>query len=567
MVLQKSSASSISPMLPVGSNLFNGASRLRPRFLYCQDLARPPCINLSQNSAIRWLSSDGKPGSDGNRRTSAEERTQNTAADQAKTSKEESSGEGQREKLDPRTFLLGTTARLRRVAEFQGQLGDEIATYAIVVLLGLIILAPIMGQYMRRSDNEYDELDTDDQVVDMARIVKRDFLDKISEGSLEDKGVVHTVIGDVLASKSLQEQAIKFVVTIVQSDQVKAACQKLLKELWNDLIKDPETAAQVIFLLNAAIENPDIRLAVKKLVLDIVEDEEVLEELVRMLQKLGEDQEVLDATKTLLTESAHNALNDPDILDHSMEFATDVVGDDVVQRTAGEALRNTLSYAVQPGMTILFAAAGVGLLFFSVMSLGYARSSEQDAKVLDQAVSGLARSLQPSPRLTDRLWNVITLPFRAISTAVEAVFTTVLLPFHLVQRTVAQMKYTSQAASKAATTTTAWLVGNIQSTYAWVTTGATALSTSVNHYGNVIINFILAPISWLSGSGRNSEQSTTKVTLTETVVAGLSDTWSSVPRETKALAWVSLDRAAESFRLWQSYFPSLFSSKRVVGSE
>jgi hypothetical protein len=51
-------------------------------------------------------------------------------------------------------------------------------------------------------------------------------------------------------------------------------------------------------------------------------------------------------------ESAHNALNDPEILDHSMEFATDVVGDDVVQQTAGEALYNTLSYAVRPTLSV-----------------------------------------------------------------------------------------------------------------------------------------------------------------------------------------------------------------------
>ena len=57
------------------------------------------------------------------------------------------------------------------------------------------------------------------------------------------------------------------------------------------------------------------------------------------------------ATQTLLTESAHQALNDPEILDHSMEFATDVVGDDVVQRTSGEALRNTVSYAVRPSLS------------------------------------------------------------------------------------------------------------------------------------------------------------------------------------------------------------------------
>lgn len=60
---------------------------------------------------------------------------------------------------------------------------------------------------------------------------------------------------------------------------------------------------------------------------------------------------MLEATISLLTESAHNALNDPEILDHSMEFATDVVGDDIVQRTSGEALRNTVSYAVGPGVS------------------------------------------------------------------------------------------------------------------------------------------------------------------------------------------------------------------------
>jgi hypothetical protein len=53
----------------------------------------------------------------------------------------------------------------------------------------------------------------------------------------------------------------------------------------------------------------------------------------------------------LLAESAHRTLNDPDILDHSMEFATDVVGDDGVQRTSGEALRHTVSYALRPSLS------------------------------------------------------------------------------------------------------------------------------------------------------------------------------------------------------------------------
>jgi len=34
-----------------------------------------------------------------------------------------------------------------------------------------------------------------------------------------------------------------------------------------------------------------------------------------------------------------------------MEFATDVVGDDGVQRTSGEALRHTVSYALRPSLS------------------------------------------------------------------------------------------------------------------------------------------------------------------------------------------------------------------------
>lgn len=63
------------------------------------------------------------------------------------------------------------------------------------------------------------------------------------------------------------------------------------------------------------------------------------------------DIQVMTATQILLTESAHKTLNDPEILDHSMEFAADVVGDDVVQRTSGEALWNTISYSFRPGFS------------------------------------------------------------------------------------------------------------------------------------------------------------------------------------------------------------------------
>jgi hypothetical protein len=178
------------------------------------------------------------------------------------------------------------------------------------------------------------------------------------------------------------------------------------------------------------------------------------------------------------------------------------------------------------------------------MSLGYARSSEQDAKVLDQAVSGLARSLQPSPRLADRLWIVVSLPFRVVSTAAGAVFTTVLLPFQIVQVAVARIEYTGRAVSKAASVATTWLVGSCRHTMSWVNDGATSILSSVTHYWASIVGIVLAPLSWFDGG------------MTWRLSSGLDRYWRSLPRETVAWVWVALDSVSRIFRFCKFYLVS-----------
>lgn len=160
------------------------------------------------------------------------------------------------------------------------------------------------------------------------------------------------IVADLLKSPQIQEAATSLVTKIIQSSQFKTACQLLLKELLKDLLEDPETLKQVIHLLQNAIVDEKIKEAAVQLATDIFGDDRVLDELVILVQRLGMEQQVKYATQALLVESAHNALNDPEILDHSMEFATDVVGDDVVQQTAGEALYNTMSYAFRPTLSV-----------------------------------------------------------------------------------------------------------------------------------------------------------------------------------------------------------------------
>ena len=160
------------------------------------------------------------------------------------------------------------------------------------------------------------------------------------------------IVSDLLKSPQIQQAATNLVTSIIQSAQFKTACQLLLKELLKDLLDDPDTLKQVIHLLQNAIKDEKIKEAAVQLATDIFGDDRVLDELVILVQRLGMEQQVKYATQALLVESAHNALNDPEILDHSMEFATDVVGDDVVQQTAGEALYNTMSYAFRPTLSV-----------------------------------------------------------------------------------------------------------------------------------------------------------------------------------------------------------------------
>ena len=210
---------------------------------------------------------------------------------------------------------------------------------------------------MRNSDSTYEDLDPDDPVADLAKVVRDEYVKTTGEDGLLSLGGVSvggldSLVADLLSSPRIQGAVTDLVTQVLESKQFKRATQVLIKELRKDLVEDPETLAQVINLLQNVIQDDNIKEAAIQLVMEVFNDKEVLDELVTLLERLGREKEVLAATQALLVESAHNALNDPEILDHSMEFATDVVGDDVVQQTAGEALYNTFSYAVRPTLSV-----------------------------------------------------------------------------------------------------------------------------------------------------------------------------------------------------------------------
>ena len=125
------------------------------------------------------------------------------------------------------------------------------------------------------------------------RILGEDFQQQIAEGG-KKKAVNNTatLVADVIQSDALQSAITNLITRLVSSTPFQSACQLLLKNLWDDLITDPETIAQVVALLNTAIQDERIQKSFKELLLGLLRDDEVYKELTGLVVKLGEEKEV-----------------------------------------------------------------------------------------------------------------------------------------------------------------------------------------------------------------------------------------------------------------------------------
>lgn len=151
---------------------------------------------------------------------------------------------------------------------------------------------------MRRSDSTYEDLDPEDPVNDMAKMVRLEYKrqhQELNDGESETTshlGGMDSIVADLLRSPQVQKAINHLVTQVLQSPQFKKSCQILLKELWTDLVEDPETLKQVVHLLYNAIQDEQIKEAMVQLVTEVFDDKEVLDELVVLFQRLGEEKEV-----------------------------------------------------------------------------------------------------------------------------------------------------------------------------------------------------------------------------------------------------------------------------------
>ena len=255
--------------------------------------------------------------------------------------------------IDANTF----EDKLKSLRELHDHVRSQVSLdiWTLNVVLVTFIVGPYVWNSMKTSHHNEDfyMIPVDDPVEHSVRIlldcVGHDYdqtLQDIANNSPEEDA--KRILNQFLASENIRTAASRIASEVIQMEPFQNACKKLIRNIWDDLINDKETYSQLTTLLYNVLQNEKIYSAVKDLLLQLVNDEEINRELTKLVVKLGEEPDVLAATQQVLTESAHRTMNDPNVLDHSMEFATEVMGDDVVQRTGGDALWNTVGYAVQP---------------------------------------------------------------------------------------------------------------------------------------------------------------------------------------------------------------------------
>ena len=239
-------------------------------------------------------------------------------------------------------------------AYVQTHLSLDIWTINIILLtfiIGPAIWNSLETAAISHTDDDYN-IPLDDPVEHSVKILmdstsqtgSKDKVLNSSSGSTQNYNIVSPeedakrILNELLQSDNIRTRAANVASSVIQSEPFQNACKVLVRNIWTDLINDKETYTQLTMLVYSVLQNEKVYAAVKEMILQLVNDEEVYQELTKLVVKLGEEQEVLDATQQLLTVSAHRTMNDQGVLDHSMEFATEVVGDDVVQRTGGDAL-------------------------------------------------------------------------------------------------------------------------------------------------------------------------------------------------------------------------------------
>jgi predicted nucleic-acid-binding protein len=192
--------------------------------------------------------------------------------------------------------------------------------------------------------------------------------------------VVHTLLND--------KEVLAAATAFLRSAAMNTETQASLVNLTNHVLQHPETLREVARLgkdvVAALVVDPDVLQNMVTLALKILQDARTQQQAAQLLVYLSQEPEVYEALVGLtsrvlnddrvrsqivavMTDSSHTVMNDSTVMKHSKDFVAEVMGDEQVQRSGGDALWYSVQFALQ---TRLMKAVGFGLVCASVIIAG-----------------------------------------------------------------------------------------------------------------------------------------------------------------------------------------------------
>ncbi|CAM9637026.1 unnamed protein product [Ascophyllum nodosum] len=205
--------------------------------------------------------------------------------------------------------------------------------------------------------------------VQALQIQTQELATALVQALLNDQEVVGAgalFLREASTNPETQAALISLALFILQHPETLDETIVLAKKLVQAILDDPESVQQVTSLALKVIADERFKAGATQLVVELGQSDQVFEAVSKLTSRVIQHPEVQASLSEVLAASSHEVLEDPEVLDHSKEFVAQVIGDDAVQRSGGDALWNTVQYAFQ---TRVMRIAGVCLLAGSAVLL------------------------------------------------------------------------------------------------------------------------------------------------------------------------------------------------------
>eukprot|EP00617_Octactis_speculum_P026337 CAMPEP_0185756428 /NCGR_PEP_ID=MMETSP1174-20130828/14862_1 /TAXON_ID=35687 /ORGANISM="Dictyocha speculum, Strain CCMP1381" /LENGTH=309 /DNA_ID=CAMNT_0028435391 /DNA_START=286 /DNA_END=1215 /DNA_ORIENTATION=+ len=153
---------------------------------------------------------------------------------------------------------------------------------------------------------------------------------------------------ETASSEETRRAMVRLSVQVLKDPLVLEDAAALGKEVWLNLIRDPDTMDELVSVLKQALLHAQTQTAVIELIGRLCQDETVQGSVQALFHRLFLEADIQEALNEMMINSSHAVLDDASIARESRRFVSEVVSDAEVQRTGGQALWQSVVYSVEP---------------------------------------------------------------------------------------------------------------------------------------------------------------------------------------------------------------------------